>query len=189
MTRVKLAIALFAVLLAGAAAAFAALRTKPPTAQVKPTPRDPNDARTQYDLGRAIAKARSSASSARLTKTERSFAGRRYRWEAAWVPALCKTPERCFVAPFDHARPDAPHAQGWLLEIAIERATHAKIAQACAGVPTQCVVALEGRLDKLVLREDLPTAVGLSDVSFSGARAARPGESWIRRTQANIGAE
>jgi len=110
----------------------------------------------------------------------RAWAGRRYAWEAFFVPVLCARADACAVVPFDHARRAAPIVQGWLPRLRLDGAGLAALHDACAP-HAACVVRFEGTLAEITVSTALPTALTFSDVKIAGARDAAPGEAWFRR--------
>jgi hypothetical protein len=150
------------------------------------------DARDQYALAHAIAAARTSHEQLEtaLGQTRSAWIGRRYRWELAYVPALCGSTGPCVVMPFDHQRdPEQPIRQGWLPRLDLPQEQREALRDACQG-HRQCVVELTGRLGQLELSTEQPVSMTLSEVEIHGTRDAAPGESWVlapRRVPARRG--
>jgi hypothetical protein len=114
-----------------------------------------------------------------MAAVQHGWQGRRYSWELAMVPLFCAAPERCFVAPFDHARfPARRIRQGWMPRLDLDPASFAALQQACAG-KAACVVRIAGTLQRFVFEAEQPTALELGDVEIVEARAAEPTESWL----------
>jgi hypothetical protein len=118
-----------------------------------------------------------------LGRVRKAWQGRRFRWELAYLPALCARADRCTVAPFDHARFKRPVAQGWLPRLQLDETSFASLKRACKDHPL-CVVRVDARLTKLRLSTELPTQLALDSVEVVGARAPRSGESWIVKPRA-----
>lgn len=146
------------------------------------TERDANiDPRDQYALAHAIAEARASREGLEtaLARTRSAWLGRRYRWELAFMPTLCRDDGTCVMMPFDHHRdPDHPIRQGWLPRLDLEDGERRALEAACHGY-TRCVVDLSGDLGQLELSTEQPTSMTLSRVELHGTREAAPGESWV----------
>ncbi len=154
------------------------------------------DARSQYELAAAVARARRppvveltsgqrtaeaeavEAPADPLAAVARAWNGRRYRWSLRYVPALCVRADACRLLPFDHEQ-TGEWTQGWLPQVRIEAETHRRLGALCAPYE-RCVVEVEGRLD-LSLKPGLPPMVALAAVQLNHARAVRADESWVRR--------
>lgn len=150
-----------------------------PEASARDAGQDPRD---QYALATAIEQARATRHDLEgtLARTRAAWIGRRYRWEVAFVPALCGTAGACVVMPFDHHHdPDHPIRQGWLPRLELSAEQRASLSKACAEHP-QCVVELSGTLGQFELSTEQPTSLTLSDVVVHGSRAAATTESWVR---------
>ena len=114
-----------------------------------------------------------------LARTRSAWVARRYRWELAFVPALCGDAGPCVMMPFDHQRdPGHPIRQGWLPRLELDGDQRAALRAACQG-HARCVVDLSGHLGQLELSMEQPTSMTLSQVELHGAREAAPGESWV----------
>ena len=136
------------------------------------------DKRDQYALARAIVSIdpeRDADAFAQLTK---AWQGRRFRWELAYLPALCTHPDRCMVAPFDHARFERPLAQGWLPRLMLDEQTFRAVRARCRA-HKQCIVEVDARLAEIRLSTELPTQLTLDSVHLKSTREARADESWI----------
>jgi hypothetical protein len=136
------------------------------------------DKRDQYALARAIVSLDPEGDPDAFAQLTKAWQGRRFRWELAYLPALCTHPDRCMVAPFDHARFERPIAQGWLPRLMLDEATFRAVRERCRRY-RQCILDVDARLDELRLSSEQPTRVTLSGVHLKAAREARPGESWI----------
>lgn len=139
------------------------------------------DRRDQYALVRDIGSAQTVDANddpEALARVTRAWQGRRYRWELAYLPALCQSADRCVLAPFDHARFERRVAQGWLPRLELDDKSFAALRKSCHSY-TQCIVEIDARLAKLRLSTELPTQVSLDSVEVRGARQARPNESWV----------
>lgn len=164
--------------------------TTQPTSAAAAEPDTPAvDPRDQYALAHAIEQARRSTDEleATLARTRAAWIDRRYRWELAFVPALCGPAGPCVALPFDHLRdPDHPIRQGWLPRLDLDPAQRRALASKCEG-QSRCVVEVSGVLGQLELSIERPPSLTLSDIEVHGARASREDESWIlgaRRTAA-----
>jgi hypothetical protein len=138
------------------------------------------DRRTQYELAHAIveAKTRREDPSA-LARTRSTWIGRRYRWEMAFMPALCGAEGQCVMMPFDHKRdPEHPIRQGWLPRLELDVEEREALGEACKE-HARCVVDLSGHLGQLELSMEQPTSMTLSKVEIHGVREAAAGESWV----------
>jgi hypothetical protein len=146
------------------------------------------DPRDQYALAYEITAARASMEQLEtaLARTRSAWIGRRYRWELAFVPALCGKAGACVMMPFDHQRdPTRPIRQGWLPRLELTDGERQALADACQGY-TRCVVEVSGHLGQLELSTELPTSLTLSQVEIHGTREARSGESWVLGTHRAI---
>jgi len=160
---------------AAAEAAAAADATAEPDVDSGVDPRD------QYTLAHAIASARSAVEDREgaLARTRSAWIGRRYRWEMAFVPALCGAAGSCVVMPFDHQRdPEHPIRQGWLPQLELSDDERGALREACEG-KARCVLELSGTLSQFELSSTRPTSLKLSGVQLHGSRAATPSESWV----------
>ena len=140
------------------------------------------DPRDQYALAAAIQTARRTRDdlAGALARTRRAWIGRRYRWEVAFVPALCGTAGACVVMPFDHHRDRAhPIRQGWLPRLELTADQRAELRATCQAHP-RCVIDLSGQLGQFELSTEQPTSLTLTDIQLHGTRAAAPSESWVR---------
>ncbi|MEX1367030.1 MAG: hypothetical protein AB1Z98_28135 [Nannocystaceae bacterium] len=166
-----------------------AAQTSPSPTAAAETPPASIDPRDQYALARAIAQARSSYEDleAALARTRAAWIDQRYRWELAYVPALCGAVGPCVALPFDHLHdPEHPIRQGWLPRLELDPQQRQQLATQCEG-KRRCVVDVSARLQVLQLSTDKPPSLTLSEVEVHGARPSRDGESWImgsRRTAA-----
>jgi hypothetical protein len=143
------------------------------------------DPRDQYALAQAIAQARASTQQLEtaLARTRSAWIGRRYRWELAFMPALCGETGPCVMMPFDHRRdPEHPIRQGWLPRLELPDAERRALADACGG-HARCVVDVSGQLGQLELSTEQPTSLTLSQVELHGAREAGASESWVLGTR------
>ncbi|MBC8074042.1 MAG: hypothetical protein IAG13_37325, partial [Deltaproteobacteria bacterium] len=114
-----------------------------------------------------------------MTSVQQAWQGRRYRWELAMVPMFCTAPERCFLAPFDHARSAGGRIrQGWMPRLELDATGFAALQQACAG-KAACVVRIAGTLQRFVFEVEQPTALELGEIEIVGAREADATESWL----------
>lgn len=168
-------------------AATTASSVQPPGAATidddPPTAMDPAvDPRDQYALAAAIQTARHTRDdlAGALARTRRAWIGRRYRWEVAFVPALCGTAGACVVMPFDHHRDQAhPIRQGWLPRLELTADERAELRTTCQA-HLRCVIDLSGQLSQFELSTEQPTSLTLTDIQLHGTRAAAPSESWVR---------
>lgn len=141
------------------------------------------DPRDQYALARELAQARAMPTPERartLARARDAWIGRRYRWEVAYEPALCRSSRACVVLPFDHRRHserriDAP----WLPRLELDESGHRSVTRRCE-VFARCILTVEAILQTLQLAPGEPTKVGLADVAVSSVRGAVRGESWAR---------
>jgi hypothetical protein len=143
------------------------------------------DPRDQYALAQAITQARASTEQldSALARTRSAWIGRRYRWELAFMPALCGKTGPCVMMPFDHQRdPEHPIRQGWLPRLELADAERQALVEAC-GAHSRCVVDVSGHLGQLELSTEQPTSMTLSKVEIHGVREARSGESWVLGTR------
>jgi hypothetical protein len=180
MRRTILSLALLPSLVTGSCHGDAPAPSEPAaTATTTPTPdADPRD---QYALAHAIASARASRDelAPALARTRSEWVGRRYRWELAFMPALCADAGSCVMMPFDHQRdPEHPIRQGWLPRLELPDAERQALHDACQG-HARCVVDLSGDLGQLELSTEQPTSLTLSRVEIHGVREAAPSESWV----------
>jgi hypothetical protein len=139
------------------------------------------DPRTQYELAHAIAEAKTHREDlpSALARTRSTWVGRRYRWEMAFMPALCGAEGQCVMMPFDHQRdPEHPIRQGWLPRLELDGDERRALGEACKG-HARCVVDLSGHLGQLELSMEQPTSMTLSKVEIHGVREAAAGESWV----------
>ncbi len=141
----------------------------------------PVDPRDQYALAQEIIQARASREQLEtaLARTRSAWIGRRYRWELAFVPALCGETGPCVVMPFDHHHdPEHPIRQGWLPRLELEGPERQALADACLD-HAPCIVEVSGDLGQLELSTEQPTSMTLSQVELHGTREAEAGESWV----------
>lgn len=185
MRRTILSSTLLSILLAGACHdgdAAAPVEAAPAAAApAKAAPGADVDPRTQYELAHAIAAAKASREDlpGALARTRSAWVARRYRWELAFMPALCGDAGPCVMMPFDHQRdPGHPIRQGWLPRLELDGDQREALRAACQG-HARCVVDLSGHLGQLELSMEQPTSMTLSQVELHGAREAAPGESWV----------
>ncbi|WP_428266490.1 hypothetical protein [Haliangium sp.] len=126
------------------------------------------DARTQYQLATDIAtteRMRPDEAAVRLSEIQRDWQGKRYRWQVAVIPALCRAPQRCNVMPFDTGGTDRAIVQGWLPRLDLDDDAFAAIEHSCRG-KARCRIEFEGTLSKLVLSTDAFTSLGFHDVEI-----------------------
>jgi hypothetical protein len=144
------------------------------------------DTRDQYALVQEIIDARSRQPpelATALDTVRHAWQHRRYRWEVAIVPTLCRAATSCVAMPFDHLRhPDLQIVQGWLPRLELDADAHAKLLRDCEP-HKQCVLTFEGDLDRFVLDPEDPTSLAFANVEIQSVRAAEPSESWIRRAR------
>ncbi len=143
--------------------------------------KDSVDPRDQYALAHAIRDARHSERDleGNLARTRGAWIGQRYRWEMAFVPALCGPVGSCVVMPFDHKREvNDPIRQGWLPRLKLSAAERTALADACKD-HQRCVLDLGVTLQQFELSTEQPTSLTLSDVEVHGTRAATSSESWV----------
>ncbi len=141
------------------------------------------DARDQYQLVAALAGAMVAEPerlAGSLETLRRDWQGKRYRWEVAVSPGLCRGPESCVVLPFDHGRSEQRIVQGWLPRLSLDAATHAALRSSCE-THALCVVTIEATLAEFVLSAEDPTSLRFDSVAIAAARSAAAGESWVRR--------
>ncbi|MCA9705479.1 MAG: hypothetical protein KDK70_06515, partial [Myxococcales bacterium] len=144
----------------------------------------PVDSRDQYALAHAIQDARAARQDleSTLARTRADWVGRRYRWQMAFVPALCGPVGPCVVMPFDHAHdPDHPIRQGWLPRLELSAEQRTSMAEACEA-HARCVIDISGTLDRFELSTEQPTSLTLTSVELHGTRAATASESWVLGT-------
>lgn len=106
-----------------------------------------------------------------------SWSGKRYRWELAYLPLLCRSPEACVMAPFDHARAKRRIVQGWLPKLQLDATAHEALRAQCEG-KKRCIVTVEGTM-KLTLSSQQATRVTFEQATIVSARDAAQSESWI----------
>ena len=143
-------------------------------------PQPPPNARDQYAFAAAVAAAQRidlEEDPNAYHRTWTSWNGKRYRWELAYVPLLCRSAEACVMAPFDHARSDERIVQGWLPRLRFDDATHADLQARCQG-KKRCIVTVEGTM-KLTLSSQEPTSIAFEQPRIVSSRAAAASESWI----------
>lgn len=180
MRRTILSLALLSSLVTGSCHGDAPAASEPAVAS-EAEPEAGIDPRDQYALAHAIAQARASREQLEtaLARTRSAWIGRRYRWELAFVPALCGQEGSCVMMPFDHQRdPEHPIRQGWLPRLDLPGEERRALHEACRG-HARCVVDLSGHLGQLELSMEQPTSMTLSQVELHGVRDAAPGESWV----------
>ncbi len=188
--KIRHSIALLAVpvALAGIVALTVAAARDEAPADPRPRIAKTIDPRDQYALVAEIIDARARQGAelpAALQAVRSTWQGRRFRWEVALVPALCRSTHDCVAMPFDHLRhPELHIVQGWLPRLELDEPTHAALLRDCAP-HRRCVFTFEGELDRFVLDPENPTSIGFSDVEILSVRAATPGESWVRRPRPN----
>lgn len=139
-----------------------------------------SDERDQVQLATALSEARSTSLEEdpdAYGRVVRSWHGRRYRWELAHVPLLCRTPKACYMAPFDHNRIERRALQGWLPRLEMSDAEFAALEAGCKDT-RRCIVRIEGTMG-LEASADAPTHVTFTGVRVLGTRAAGDGEAWI----------
>jgi hypothetical protein len=182
MRHAMLSLALVPALLVGSCQGTEPDAAPPPVVAETTTERAAEiDGRDQYALAQAIAAARASHDrmEAALGQTRSEWIGRRYRWEMAFMPALCGDTGPCVALPFDHHKdPAHPIRQGWLPRLDLPQAQRQALHDACQG-RARCVVELTGRLGQLELSLEQPVSMTLSEVEIHGVRDAAPGESWV----------
>jgi hypothetical protein len=141
------------------------------------------DARDQYALLATIEATIGDAltrDAGAMAAVRADWEGRRYRWEVAFVPQLCRSTEACHVRPFDHGRLGGRRIQqGWMPQLELDAAGLAAIGQRCAGHRV-CVLDIEATLREFVFDPELATSLRFSDVALHGARDATATESWMR---------
>ena len=125
------------------------------------------DARTQYDLARALSEVergrdRAGAATA-YSRIRTSWLGRRYRWNVRVVEPLCRSRDACNVLPFERGSSDRKIVYGWMPRLVLDDAGFAAIQRACTGKPA-CRVDVEGTLSGFVLDTERPTSLELSQV-------------------------
>lgn len=144
------------------------------------------DPRDQYTLVQQIIDARSRQEpelATALDAVRHDWQHRRYRWEVALVPTLCRAATSCVALPFDHLRhPDLQIVQGWLPRLELDTEVHARLLRSCEP-HQQCVFTFAGDLDRFVLDAEDPTSLAFANVEIESVRAAEPTESWIRRAR------
>ncbi|MCH9686667.1 MAG: hypothetical protein K0V04_34865 [Deltaproteobacteria bacterium] len=161
----------------------------PRPAAADATPADPPapatapdvDPRDQYALAQAIMHAKSVREDLEgtLARTRADWIGRRYRWEMAFLPALCPQAGHCVALPFDHHRnPDQRIRQGWLPRLSLDAEQREAMRTACSG-RSRCVIDVSAALDQLELSTEQPTSMTLTGVEVHGVRDAGPDESWV----------
>ena len=165
--------------LIGALLFVAACRPTPEPAPAQPTPQISE--RTQYELVDELRSALRTPVEDRdqaLTSLRAAWSGQVYTWEMHVIPALCTSPTRCNVAPFDHMRFEGVVVQGWLPAVELNETEHAELLSRCTKSP--CVATFRGTLDLEVSAEE-PTSVRLLDATVLDTRRMKSGESWVRR--------
>ena len=144
-----------------------------------------SDDRDQYRLARLVDDARRDDSDTGVGELERlrqSWLHTRVHWEVGYAPAFCRDGGPCMALPFDHGRRQTALPQGWLPELALEADARRVLAECCAAVEGQCVFGFHGTLASFELGRDRPTSLSFRDVEIGGCRAAKSGESWVRRS-------
>jgi hypothetical protein len=130
------------------------------------------DARTQYDLARDIGETERlepALRARRLDAIRRDWQGKRYRWRAWVIPALCRSADRCNVSPFDRAGADRELVHGWMPRLAMAPTAFAALQEQCADRP-RCQIEFEGTLTRLVLSTEHFTSLSFTDVSVAAPR-------------------
>lgn len=149
------------------------------------------DARDQYALARAIQGAQDGSLELRegaLVQVRRDWAGRRYRWQVAFVPDLYRGSGPCLVHPFDFRTLSVSTvAHGWMPRLDLDPEAKNELAEACRA-HSVCVFVFEGKLDRFVLSNDVGTSLSFSGVRLGSVRAATLQESWVVRPKPNNGA-
>lgn len=174
---------LFSLLLVAAACRPA---NDPPADEAAPAVADAGpqqDARDQYALLAAIEATLQdplSRDASAMATVRADWQGHRYRWEVAFVPLFCRSPEACHVGPFDHAKfGERRIQQGWMPQLELDAAGLADLEQRCAAHRV-CIVEMEATLREFVFDPDFATALRFSDVRVLATRAAGDAESWMR---------
>lgn len=139
------------------------------------------DPRDQYTLAHEIAAARRTRDGLEtaLARTRAAWQGRRFRWELAFVPELCRATGPCVALPFDHARDERhPIRQGWLPRLQLDAEQREALATRCRA-HRRCVLDISGQLARFELSVEVPPSLTLADVQVHGTRDSRRTESWV----------
>lgn len=154
-------------------------RSAPPETQAVATEVDPRD---QYALLTVLEATLGDAltrDAGRMADVRADWEGRRYRWEVAFVPLLCRSAAACHVRPFDHARLGGRRIQqGWMPQLELDAAGLAELERHCAGRRV-CVLDVEATLREFVFDPELATTLRFSEVALHRARDAATTESWM----------
>ncbi|MEM7160222.1 MAG: hypothetical protein AAF799_45710 [Myxococcota bacterium] len=166
----------------------AELATPTPSSDMEPSAVDPRD---QYTLAHEIAAARRTQDGLEtaLARTRAAWKDRRYRWELAFVPELCRATGPCVALPFDHARDDRhPIRQGWLPRLQLDSEQRKALAERCRA-HRRCVLDVSGRLAQFELSVEAPPSLTLAEVRVHGTRNSTRTESWVMgaRSRARAG--
>lgn len=136
------------------------------TEQTEAVAMDPRD---QYALVAALSAAERLApdrADERYHQIYRDFRGKRYRWTAYRIAALCPSARRCNVVPFaaDHRQKST---QGWMPRLELSEDAFAALESRCAAATDSkgyCKFQFEGTMSKLVVSTQHLTAMTFSDV-------------------------
>ena len=142
--------------------------------------RKPIDPRDQYAFVRDVSAAQRADADEDPGAYHRvltSWSGKRYRWELAYVPLLCRSPEACVMAPFDHARAKRRIVQGWLPKLQLDDTAHQALRAQCED-KKRCIATVEGTM-QLTLSSQQATRVLFENAAVVSTRDAAQSESWI----------
>jgi hypothetical protein len=145
------------------------------------TPAPPKiDTRDQYTFVKDVMKAQRAdleEDPNAYYRVEQSWSGKRFRWELAYVPLLCRSADSCLMAPFDHARFEKRVIQGWLPRVELDAVAHAALVAQCRD-KKRCIVTVDGKM-KASLSSEQPTSVAFEQARIDRVRDAGRDESWI----------
>lgn len=106
------------------------------------------------------------------------WTGARVRWEVLVIDSLCRRADACFVHGYDRARTGDSAPQGFMPQVVLDSAEHARLLAGCAA-HQPCVATIEATMRDVVVREDRPTRLTLVEARVRGTRAVAPAERWF----------
>jgi len=101
-------------------------------------------------------------------ETKTKWQGQSVKWQVIRRPALCRSADACNVAAFAVTQ---GASSGWMPQLTFAAGQWDALVAAC-GDKELCDIAIEGKLDTLVLSADSPTSVKLRDVKIASVRTA-----------------
>src|SRR5204863_5101063 len=102
-------------------------------------------------------------------ETKTKWQGQTVKWQVIRRAALCRSADACNVAAFPIVQ---GASSGWMPQLTFAPGQWKELASAC-GDKEQCDVAIEGKLQTLVIGADTPTSVKLGDVKIAPVRTAQ----------------